>query len=89
MAVIAIEPEVKCLFFLKTNKSNESIQYKRTHLPRLCAETADKCNKSHLMYFTLCVLMHRWETTGMINCLLWKGLLPDLLECQMHVWTNI
>ena len=56
MAVIAIEPEVKCPFFLKTIKSNESIQYKRTHLPRLCAETADKCNKSHLMYFTLCVL---------------------------------
>ena len=46
MAVIAIEPEVKAPFF-KTNKSNESIQYKRTHLPRLCAETADKCNKSH------------------------------------------
>ena len=47
------------------------------------------CNKNHLMYFTLCVLMHRWETTGIINYLLLKGLLPDLLECQMHVWTNM
>ena len=42
MAVIAIEPQVEAPSF-ETNKSNESnLQYKRTHLPHLCAETADK-----------------------------------------------
>ena len=68
--------------------SNESIQYKGTHLPHLCAETADKRNKSHWIYFILDMLMHRWEVTGIINYVLLKELLPDLLECQMHVWIN-
>ena len=47
--LLQLSQKPKLLFFL-TNKSNESIQYKRTHLPCLCAETADKCNKSHWMY---------------------------------------
>ena len=41
------------------------------------------------MHFTLAMLllMHGMEITGIIFIV--QGLLPDFLECEMHVWTNM
>ena len=89
MAVIAIEPEVEAPFLKLTSLMSQICNTKGPicliYVLKLLINVirAIGCTLR-----TLCVLVHRWEITGIINYLLLRELLPDLLECQMHVWTN-
>ena len=80
MAVIAIEPEVKAAFFFQTNKSNDSIQYKRTHLPFLCAECTLHC---------VCLCIYSMGNNWNNKLFVAEGIIARFALMQMHVWTNM